>query len=108
MESIMAVGNCRKNERTSAGIIFGWLYDRENQKYGGLVCEHQGDYSPQEIGRKLRASLDELYYNGFSETHNLRDIKLISETFVPKKEFGTAIVALCFTNYFYPVISASL
>jgi hypothetical protein len=25
---------------------------------------------------------------------------------VPQKKFGTALVALCFTNYIYPIISA--
>lgn len=105
MESIMSVCNGGQGERCSAGIVYGWLYDRETkQRYGGLVCEHYGNYSEEELELKLMASLDELYYNGFEENYSISDIELIRESFVPEKLYGTALVALCFTNYVYPVI----
>ncbi len=105
METIMAVSNGKKGERCTAGIIYGWLYNRlTNQKYGGLVCEHNGNYPVDEIRQNLSASLQELYINGFEEDFELKDIDLITESFVPKKEYGSALVALCFTSYFYPVI----
>ena len=105
VESIMAVANVNKGERASAGIIYGWLFDKETQKkYGGLVCEHNGNYSEKELEELLRASLDELYYNGFSEQYNLEDIRIISESFVPQKKYGTALVSICFVNYVYPII----
>lgn len=109
LESIMAVGTCNKGERVSAGIIFGMLYDKiTGEKYGGLVCEHQGSYPVEEIEKNLMASLDELYTNGFDDQFEMRDIRVISDTLVPKKQYGTVLIALCFTNYFYPVISANL
>ncbi|MBI9034428.1 MAG: pyruvoyl-dependent arginine decarboxylase [Bacteroidales bacterium] len=109
MESIMAVGTCNKGERVSAGIIFGMLYDKKTgEKYGGLVCENQGSFPVEEIEKNLMASLDELYTNGFDEQFDMRDIRVISDTLVPKKQYGTVLIALCFTNYFYPVISANL
>ena len=105
MESIMAAASSTKGERATAGIIYGWLYDKETgEKYGGLVCEHNGSYTLEEIEDKLRASINELYVNGFSEKYDLRDIELITETITPEKEFGTALVAICFTNYVYPIL----
>jgi arginine decarboxylase len=105
METIMAVANGHKGERLSAGIIYGWLTQRNTGKrYGGLVCEHNGNYTPEELKDKLDASLNELYYNGFEEEYSLDQIKLVTQSFVPKKEYGTALVALCFTNYLVPVL----
>jgi len=104
MESIMAVANGNAGERVSAGIIFGWLHDRiTEKKYGGLVCEHKGNYNEKQLEELLRASLNELYYNGFEEEYALGNITLLKESFVPIKKYGTALVALCFTNYVYPI-----
>lgn len=106
MESIMAVANGRKGEHLSAGITYGWLWDKyTNEKYGGLVCEHNGVYSEEEIKRLLSESINELYYNGFSEQFDIRDINVITETLTPEKEYGTALVSLCFTSYICPVLT---
>jgi arginine decarboxylase len=108
METIMAVANGTKGEEISAGIIYGWLYNRKNGiKHGGLVCEHNGNYSKKQIKKKLYASLNELYYNGFEQEFVLDNIELIIQSYVPKKEFGTAMVALCFTNYIVPVLGVN-
>jgi len=50
-------------------------------------------------------SLEELYSNGFSEKYELKDIKIIIESFRPKKKFGTALVGMCFKNYLCPIIN---
>ncbi len=106
MESIMAVASGNRGERVSAGIIFGWMKNRlTGERYGGLVCEHNGTYDLNELHRLLYASLNELYYNGFDGDYELHDTQIISESFVPEKQFGTALVAICFTNYLYPVIN---
>ncbi len=105
METIMSVCNANKGEHATAGIIYGWLYDKKsNQKYGGLVCEHYGNYGINELHARLEASLDELYYNGFSDQYQLRDIEKYTESFIPEKAHGTALVALCFVNYVFPII----
>jgi len=105
MEVIMAAAHGNKGERVTAGIIYGWLYNKQTgKKYGGLVCEHNGNYTVEEIENLLRSSLDELYYNGFSDEYNLKDIKIMTESFVPQKKYGTALVAICFTNFFVPVL----
>lgn len=105
MESIMSVCNVEQGQRASAGIIYGWLRDRNTgQKYGGLVCEHEGSYTRGHLEELLYASLNELYVNGFDDEFTLGEINLITESFVPKKKYGTALVSLCFTNYLYPII----
>ena len=106
MESIMAAAHGEAGSLVTAGITYGWLYHRKSgEKYGGLVCEHNGSYSLNDIKELLNLSLQELYENGFREDFQLRDTKLITESFIPKKKYGTALVALCFTNYFYPLVS---
>ena len=106
VETIMAVANSKKGQRATAGIIYGWLFDKSTgEKYGGLVCEHNGNYEEEEIKLLLNQSLNELYTNGFSDDYDLKDIKVTTESFIPRKKFGTALVAICFTNYLYPVIS---
>jgi arginine decarboxylase len=105
VESIMAVAHAEKGHRATAGIIYGWLLNKETgQKYGGLVCEHNGEYTIEEIEEKLRASLNELYTNGFSEEYELSDVQLMTETFTPQKKYGTALVSICFTSYVVPSI----
>ncbi len=105
VESIMAVAHAAKGKRATAGIIYGWLYDKKTKKkFGGLVCEHNGSYSEKVVEEKLRQSLQELYTNGFSEQYDLREITLTKQSFVPKKKYGTALVALCFTNYVFPIL----
>ncbi len=104
-ETITAVSNAKRGKRATAGIIFGWLHDKlTGKRYGGLVCEYGENGSEAEAERSLKASLNELYENGFSEKFDLREIKLISRSVVPAKKFGTALVALCFVNYLVPVL----
>jgi arginine decarboxylase len=107
MESIMSVCNAEKGQRASSGIIYGWLYNKlTHEKFGGLVCEHSGNYDEKELNRLLDASLNELYINGFNDRYHLRKVERICESFVPEKKYGTALVALCFTSYLYPLIEA--
>ncbi len=104
METIMAVANSENGVRATAGIIYGWLYDRiTGERYGGLVCEYNGDKEEADAESQLRASLRELYENGYSERFDMDDITLISESFIPEKKYGTAVVALCFLNYLIPL-----
>lgn len=105
MESIMAVSTSEKWERATAWITYWRLYDKKTwEKYGWLVCEHNGNYTVTEIKDLLKASLNELYINGFDGKYDIKDIKVITETVVPKKKYWTALVSLCFVNYYYPII----
>lgn len=105
METIMAAGHFDKGVRGTAGIIYGWLHDKQTgEKYGGLVCEYSGEISEEEISEQLHASLQELYTNGFADGYDLRDINLITNSFTPEKKYGTVLVALCFVSYIHPII----
>jgi arginine decarboxylase len=105
METIMTVANGKKGERISAGIAYGWLTERKTgQRYGGLVCEHNGNYTEEELERLLHSSMNELYKNGFEEKFSLGNLNVIRRSFVPIKTYGTVLVALCFTSYFYPIL----
>jgi len=105
METIMACANVERGVRATAGIIYGWLYSRKTkQKYGGLVCEYNGSLSEAEASEQMRASLQALYTNGFESEFELRGERVITKSFIPKKKYGTALVAICFTNYVYPVL----
>lgn len=105
MESIMAVSTCNKGERTTAAVIYGWLYDKNTrEKFGGLVCEYNGPEAIDVAEKELWQSLNELYVNGYSDDYDLCDIKIISKSIEAKKRFGTVLVALCFTSYEFPEI----
>jgi len=105
MDTIMACATSERGERSTVGIIFGWLFDKKTgEKYGGLVCEYNGYESVKDAKMSLEASLNELYTNGYSTRFELRKGKLTTNTFVPKKKYGTALVALCFLNYEVPIL----
>ena len=107
MEVIMAAGHCRKGERITSGMAMAWLYEQDSGvKFGGLVCELSGNYPVKEIEEKLNESMQEIYQYGY-EAYNLVDLQVITETFVPHKQYGTALVALCFNSYIFPVIPAA-
>lgn len=104
METIMAVSNGEKGARLTAGIIYGWLYNKiTGRKYGGLVAEYSGHELEEDAKEILRNSLNELYENGFSDDYELKGIRLQTRSFNPRKKFGTAIVAIGFKDYIYPI-----
>ncbi len=101
-ETIMATAEGKKGENITAGIIYGWVYDKNNKK-GGLVAEYHGHGSKEEAEKTLRASLDGMFKARFPDGNlQLKDVKIKIESFTAKKEFGSAIVALVFTSYDYP------
>lgn len=104
LESIIAEHTSPSGSPATAGIIYGWLYDKKTKKrFGGLVCEHNGEYTKEEITGLLKSSIRELYENGYSEQFDLLDENIIIESFTPQKKFGTALVAICFTSHVIPI-----
>lgn len=105
MESIMAVAHATKGGRATAGIIFGWLHDAETgERYGGLVCEYNGGFDGLTASTALMSMLGELHQNGY-EHFQLRDVEMHLHSVEPEKEFGTALVAICFISYEVPLFS---
>jgi arginine decarboxylase len=108
MESIMAAASAEKGQNATAGIIYGWLHHRETgERYGGLVCEYNGNKYVDDATSQLYDSLNELYENGFSDVYSLAEPRCITENIIPQKEYGTALVALCFVNYLFPVVDGN-
>ncbi len=106
METIMACANSKKGKRATAAIIIGWLHDKvTGKKAGGFVCEYNGSLPEQKAIHQLRSSLNELYINGYQDKYDLKNIELLTKSFVPNKKYGTAIVALCFTSQIFPVLN---
>ncbi|MBN1792227.1 pyruvoyl-dependent arginine decarboxylase [Candidatus Woesearchaeota archaeon] len=106
MDTICAVANAERGERATAAIIYGWLFDRETgERFGGLVCEYHGEKTEADAAAELRMSLNELYFNGFSNRFELQEGRLTTKSIVPKKKYGTAIVSICFTSYECPVLA---
>lgn len=105
METIMANATARRGRRATAGLIFGWLYRRDSgEREGGFVCECSGSMSPVKAERQLSASLRELYTHGYDDEYELRDVRTKIESFVPRKRYGSAIVAICFLNHYVPIL----
>jgi len=105
LEGITAVSTARKDERATAGLISGWVYDDTDVKIGGLVAEHRENFEPHEAEKNLRESLDEMFHDRYPESYKLKDEEILGlESFVPEKKFGTAMVVLGFTDYAYPVL----
>jgi len=106
METITAVANAEIGQRATAALAYGWLYDKAtHEKFGGVVCEYNGHDAENVAEKSLKRSLNELYISGYAEDYLLNDIKFISRSFLPRKRFGTALVAICFTSYIYPYFS---
>ncbi len=105
-EGIQARADVKQGQWATAAIIYGWLINKKtDHKYGGLVCEYGGKLPLEAAEESLRASLQELYQHGFKEEYHLSKPTFIGESFIPKKRFGTALVAMVFVNYVYPVRS---
>jgi arginine decarboxylase len=104
METIMACAHAGQVQRATAGLIWGWLFNRmTGEKYGGIVCEYNGHDTEKEAKEILEKSLLELY-DGFCDEFELKNIELMIKSFVPKKKYGTALASICFVNHEFPVI----
>jgi len=105
METIMAVSTAEKGKRATAAITFGWLFDRKTgKKHGGLVCEYNGSLPEKEAIKQLRASLHEMYSNGYEEEFEMKNIASYSQSMLVKKKYGTVLVSLCWVNYVVPIL----
>jgi len=101
-ETIMAVANGEKGQRVTAGLIIGWVYDSKNNKIGGLVAEYHGNDEEEKAKETLMRSIKEMFESRFPSDYQLKDMEIYTRSFVPKKKYGTAIVAIVFVSYEYP------
>lgn len=104
METIVSSHTSECGTIATAGISYGWLYEKNTGiRHGGIVCEQSGAYDTDKLESLLKTGLLEIYESQFTN-YDLNNIEVICESFVPTKKYGTALVALCFTSYEYPII----
>jgi len=104
-EAIMAHADCRYGDRATAGLVIGWIYDKQSSKrYGGLVAEYVGDDEEPKAQETLHKMMERMGKERLKNRKNLelRDVEVETATIVPKKKFGTAIVAIGFLSYVIP------
>lgn len=103
MECIMSKFEGHKGELLSAGIAYGWLYDENDEKIGGVVVERNGSFTEEELRMQLKNSLTELKRRSFSN-YKMLEGEYITQTFIPTEAYGTALVAICFVDYILPIV----
>lgn len=100
LQCIMSVCNGRYGEKLAAGIAFGWLYDDDDNKIGGIVVERNGSFDEESLQEILNDSLYELYNKTFSEYKlDEENIQHVLKVYEPGDAYGTCLVSLCFVNY---------
>lgn len=104
LEVVMARADSTRGKRATAGLIFGWLYEEDKRK-GGIVCEYSGNLDPTKASARLQQSLQEVYSSSFPQ-YKLKNVRCMVESFVPRKKFGTALVAICFVEHLIPLLSS--
>ncbi len=97
--TIEARVDVNKGELGSAGIILGWLYDRDTkEKYGGLVCERNGNLTEDDVKTSLIKSLN-ILYEKYRQDYDLHVDRIIVRSIKPEKKYGTALVSIGFIQY---------
>jgi len=97
--------NSADKQRLTAGIATVKVIDENGEELGGLVAEYSGNASQEDAEKLLREHLAEM----FGKRKALRDkyknakmgkIEIVGmQSFVPEKEFGTAMVVMGFVDH---------
>ncbi len=110
LKVIEAISTARSNDPAIAGISYGWLHDKEGNNHGGIVLEYPGDEvkkkqryaSEKQAEEWLLSGLEEIAKASYPDM-SLQGIKTTIKSFRPKKEYGVALVAICFVDFLMPV-----
>lgn len=98
MNCIMSRCDGRKDEIITAGIAYGWLYDKNENNIGGIVVERSGNYDEETMQELLAESLAEIKNKSFSH-FDMEGENYIVQSMIPNEQYGTVIVSLCFVDY---------
>jgi len=106
MECIMAEKYGNKGEDLAAGIIIGWVFEKESgENIGGLVAEYSGNANKEKAEEKLNKMIEEMFECRYDkEVFELGEREIFIETLVPQKNYGSVLVAICFTSHEIPVL----
>lgn len=98
MNCIMSKFNGKKDEMISAGIAYGWLYDKNENNIGGIVVQRCGYYDEETLQETLQESLSELKNKSFSH-YTMEGENYIVQSMIPNEQYGTVLVSICFVDY---------
>ena len=103
LKTILAVSHGYQDEFISAGLVYAWMYNDENfdEKAGGLVCEVSGRYRIEELEARLIRVINDLHQRTYSRFY-LGDLNFVTEGMTIGRRYGTALAALCFTDFIMP------
>jgi arginine decarboxylase len=105
LEAIAAQADVRKGERATAGLIVSQFYFPDGKKFGGAVCEYNGNASKEEAKQILLDRMNELHQESYGHLIlNREEDRILVTSIVPTKQFGTALALLGFVSYEIPII----
>lgn len=99
LKCIMSVCFGSRGTSLSAGIAYNRLYHEDGTLWGGLVVERQGHFEENYLLEALNNSWKELYNGCFTHLYYEDDLSTITQTFIPDKTYGCALVAMCFVKF---------
>jgi len=105
---IMARCDCEKGRKANAALGKAWVYNEKGKNVGGLVAEFSkvGEDINERIAKEfLNESLKEMFKRrGYPLDYELGKREIVGyESVIPDKKFGTALVAIGFTEYKIPI-----
>jgi len=109
MECIMSVAHSDLvGKLLCVGMMYEWLYDKHDNKVVGIVAEvseicELKDYNINNleilVNSKLEHSINELYYNGFSNLNRKNDTFKLIKSHQSNSYYASLLISLCFINY---------
>lgn len=105
LECIIAETSGRFGDIVTAGLIIGWVYDKNTGKsVGGLVAEYKGNDKKEDAKKELEKMMNNMFNSRYDTgKFELNGTDIYIQSFVPKQKYGTAVVAICFSSYEVPV-----
>ncbi len=98
LKCIMSVCYGIRGTKLAAGIAYADLIHQDGSRWGGLVVEREGHFDEDDLLDALSDSWWELYNECFNHL-KATELKYITQTFVPDKTYGCALVAMCFVDF---------
>ncbi|MGC9132780.1 MAG: hypothetical protein ACP5HJ_04085, partial [Candidatus Micrarchaeia archaeon] len=69
------------------------------------VAEYTGEKPEEEAKEILKKSVEEMFVSRFPSSYTIKKTEIYTRSFIPKKKYGAAIVAIVFLSYRYPLLS---
>tara|TARA_Y100000310_G_C20685859_1_gene818931 strand:- start:1254 stop:1841 length:588 start_codon:yes stop_codon:yes gene_type:complete len=102
LEGIFAIAHGRVGETVTAGIAYGGLHGDEGL-VGSIAAEYGGNLDPGDAREFLVSSLREMHGGCYPDLR-MGSWETITSSFRPKKPYGSAVVAIGFTEFEVPII----